>query len=83
MEFPSEEYLEFIRKAKLDLLRQYDNSHNMCKFEDSAMIGKLKSVRIMNTGIKVWRFERLDVKINGISQGTWQGSRKLKGSQTR
>ena len=25
MEFPSEEYLEFSRKAKLDLLRQYDN----------------------------------------------------------
>ena len=48
-----------------------------CYFEDDAKIGRLKGLRIINTGDNFWVLTSVLVEVNGVERGTWDGYRGI------
>ena len=44
-----------------------------CTIEDYSDIGRIKGLRIRNSGDNTWRFVKIDVKINGAEGGSFEG----------
>ena len=51
-----------------------------CPFEDTALIGELEDVKLINTKTDMWSFVSMEVKVAGVLQGSWTGFKSLQGS---
>ena len=44
-----------------------------CTVEDLTEIGDVKGLRIRNSGDNTWRFVKIDVAVDGVSAGSFEG----------
>ena len=53
-----------------------------CTVTDSTDIGVLTGVRIRNSGNNAWTFVKMEVRIEGVLWGSWQGTHKVADKST-